>query len=403
MAPDVLLGSLASLSLVLLVWQWLAGVRFPLHRRPAAPFFHPPVTLLKPLKGADAVTAECLRSFLAQEYPAPVQLIFGVADPGDPAADVVAGLMREFPDREAQLLVCGPLDGANGKAAKLARMESAARHEVLVVSDADVRVPADFLSRIVAPLADPRVGLVNCFYRLANPSTLAMGWEAVAVNADFWAQVLQSRSLAPPDFALGAALAFRREQLRRFGGFSSLKDVLADDYELGRRIKAQGVAITLSTMVVECWTEPLGWAEVWRHQLRWGRTIRVCRPLSYFFSILSNATLWPLLWAGVRPSPAAFGFLAAALMARVGIGLHLQRLIERDPAGAGRRSPPALPLPARAALVPLKDLLQLLIWILAYLGNGIEWRGEALRVGRDGLLAGRGKERTVTSRVLADK
>ena len=185
---------------------------------------------------------------------------------------------------------------------------------MILVSDADVRVPPDFLANIVAPLRDeswadsplpadgahgvtrPNVGLVNCFYRLANPSTTAMRWEAVAINADFWSQVLQSQSLKPLDFALGAAMLVRREALAEIGGFQSLADCLADDYQLGHRIAKNGHRIALCPVVAECWDAPMNWRDVWKHQLRWARTIRVCQPLPYFFSILSNATLWPLLW-----------------------------------------------------------------------------------------------------------
>ena len=141
----------------------------------------------------------------------------------------------------------------------------------------------------------PTVSLVNCFYRLANPSTIAMRWEAVAVNADFWSQVLQSQSLKPLDFALGAAILVRRNALAEIGGFQSLADCLADDYQLGHRIAKNGHRIALCPVVAECWGVPMNWRDVWKHQLRWARTIRVCQPLPYFFSILSNVGFWSLL------------------------------------------------------------------------------------------------------------
>src|ERR1035437_635368 len=115
-----------------------------------------------------------------------------------------------------------------------------------------------------------------------------MQWEAIAINADFWSQVLQSRSLKPLDFALGAVMATRRRQLEEIGGFAPLVDCLADDYQLGNRIARRGHPIALSPVVVECWSAPMGWAAVWKHQLRWARTIRVCQPAPYFFSLLSN-------------------------------------------------------------------------------------------------------------------
>src|SRR5205807_2841533 len=148
---------------------------------------------------------------------------------------------------------------------KLVELEQRARHDLLIVSDADVRVPPDFLCNLVAPLREPgrdafhRVltdpcGLVTCFYRLANPTTTAMQWEAIAINADFWSQVLQAKSLRPLDFALGAVMAMPRKPLDEIGGFKALVDCLADDYQLGNRIARRGYAIAISPVVVECWS-----------------------------------------------------------------------------------------------------------------------------------------------------
>src|SRR5439155_6162169 len=170
------------------------------------------------------------------------------------------------------------------------------RERVIIISDADVHVPPDFLANVVAPLRDHHVGLVSCFYRLANPATLAMQSEAIAINADFWSQVLQAQNLKPLDFALGAVMATTRGRLESVGGFEALADFLADDYQLGKLIVRQGGRIVRSPVVVECRESPKNWRAVWQHQLRWARTIRVCQPLPYFFSILGNATLWPLLW-----------------------------------------------------------------------------------------------------------
>ena len=296
---NLIFGSFALLSFALLIWQWLAARRFPLHERTNDRSFAPAVTLLKPLKGCDAATEDCLRSWFAQEYAGPMQILFGVASAEDPAGEVVRKLLKEFPGRDAQLIVCSQSLGANGKISTLAQLEPLAKHEVVVVSDADVRVPPDFLANVVAPLREPDVGLVNCFYRLANPTTLAMQWEAIAINADFWSQVLQSKSLKPLDFALGAVMITRRRQLEEIGGFKSLVNCLADDFQLGNRIARRGQRIVLSPVVVECWDPPMDWRAVWSHQLRWARTIRVCRPVAYFFSILSNVTLWALLWFAV--------------------------------------------------------------------------------------------------------
>jgi ceramide glucosyltransferase len=178
------------------------------------------------------------------------------------------------------------------------------------VSDADVRAPSHLLRNLVALLEEPAAtaadastdqrpaGLVTCFYRIAESGALtpAMRWEAVAVNADFWSQVLQGLTFRELDFALGAVMALRRGDLSRIGGFRALADYLADDFQLGRRIACIGRRVVLCPVVVECWSPPARWGEVWRHQLRWARTIRVCQPGLYALSILGNATLWPLAW-----------------------------------------------------------------------------------------------------------
>jgi ceramide glucosyltransferase len=375
---NLIFGSLALLSLGLTLWQWLVARRFPLHQRipeTSLPNPQPPVTLLKPLKGCDPTTEECLRSWFTLRYSAPTQILFGVAAADDPVCAIVRRLLHEFPASDAQLIVCGPLLGANAKVSQLMELERQAKHDLLIVSDADVRTPPDLLANIVAPLQQPGIGLVNCFYRLANPTTLAMQWEAIAINADFWSQVLQSRSLKPMDFALGAVMAMRRRQLQDIGGFAALADCLADDYQLGNRIARRGYGVALSPVVVECWSAPMGWTAVWKHQLRWARTIRVCQPVPYFFSLLANATLWPLLWLLAKPAAPVCAFALCCWLIRIMTALNLE---QRMTQGRTRF--------AQGWLVPAKDLLQSAVWLLAFLGNRVEWRGRQMRLRRDGTL-----------------
>lgn len=376
---NVILGALAALSFVLALWQWLAARRFPLHRPIAVPGFAPAISILKPLKGGDLTTRKSLQSWLQQTYAGPVEILFGVADAADPVCEIVRALLAENPAVNARLIVCVKLVGANAKVAKLVQLEQLAQYNLILVSDADVRVPVDFLANFVAPLRDPKVALVNCFYRLANPTTTAMRWEALAVNADFWSQVLQSATLKPLDFALGAAILLRRKALEQIGSFAALADCLADDYQVGNRIAKQGHSIALCPIVVECWDAPANWTEVWKHQLRWARTIRVCQPLPYFFSILSNASLWPGLWLAVAvaaTSPLGAPLAASVfLLVRIGLVQSLQR-----------RFTPDRKLVAPAWLVPVKDVLSAGIWLGAFAGNTIEWRGRKLKLRRDGTL-----------------
>jgi ceramide glucosyltransferase len=273
------------------------------------------------------------------------------------------------------LVVCPDRLGANAKVSTLAQLERHARHDLWVVSDADVHVPPDLLGNLVAPLEYDHVGLVNPFYAFGAAPTLAMRWEAISVNADFWSSVLQSRRLEPLRFALGAVMAVRRAHVQQLGGFTALANVLADDFELGRRVVQQGGGIALSPVVVTCREEPRPWTSVWRHQLRWSRTIRVCRPGPYAASVLSNATLWPLIWGLVCHHPLVWAGAAACLAVRVATAWDNQRRLTRSNAHCGW-----------LWLVPVKDLLQAVLWALAFAGNTVEWRGERFRVHRTGEL-----------------
>ncbi len=369
----LILACLAGLSLGLLLWQWLAARRFPLHRRSNPGTFTPPVTLLKPLKGCDEFTQACLRSWFLQEYSGSVQLLFGAASADDPVCAIVRKLQSEFPAHASELIITGPPARPNAKIHQLTVLQARARHELLVISDADVLAPRDFLKELVVPFEDRAAALVCCFYRLANPQGWAMEWEALAVNADFWSQVLQALDLRPLDFALGAVMATRRDDLASIGGFPSLANCLADDYQLGNRLARQGRKLALISTTVECWSGPMNWGEVWRHQLRWARTIRACQPVPYFFSILSNATLWPALWLVSMHEPVSFGFSFFCWALRGAMAMDLE--------ARSSRKPPQLKY---ALLAPIKDLLQAGIWLGAFLGNKIEWRGHRFRLKSDG-------------------
>lgn len=431
MLLHLLLAALTLVSLATTLWQWWAARRFPLHARPATPSFAPAVSVLKPLKGRTDQTAHCLESWLRQRYPGEVEILFGVASPEDPIGPVVEGLLRAYPGCDAQLVLCPESLGPSGKVSSLCQLLRRAKHPVIVLSDDDVRVPADYLAHFVAPLQHAGVGLVCSLYRLANPATPAMRWEAIAINADFWPQVLMAQSLRPLDFALGAVMALRRETLAAVGGLEELAHYLADDFELGQRIVRHGKRIALATVVADCLERPMGWRDVWRHQVRWARTIRVCRPLPYFLSIVANATLWPVLLLvnglvnGLRPAAGPVSGGGTGLLACVGLFVvclatrvlsahdHLRRIAppqepaarkretatapkdpvpqatsaeEPDPTPRLNKASPA-PAPFAAAwFAPVKDLLQVGVWTAAFLSNRLEWRGEVYRVDRRGRL-----------------
>jgi len=382
--PNAIFAASAILSFALLLWQFLAARKFPLHQRTAGSTFAPAISILKPLKGCDDTTAGSLQSWLNQNYSGQQQILFGVADAKDPVCKIVEELLQKDIASDAQLIVCSEPLGANAKVSKIAQLERHARHDLILICDADVRVPPDFLANFVTSLRDEKAGLVNCFYRLANPTTTAMQWEVVAINSDFWSQVLQSQTLKPLDFALGAAILVRRNALAEIGGFKSLANCLADDYQLGNRIFKNGWLIALCPVVVECWDAPMNWTQVWKHQLRWARTIRVCRPLPYFFSILSNATIWPLLWLFVSlvATKTFYAPLTAVafLLLRIVIAQNLQH-----------RFTPKRKLVSPFWLVPVKDFLQAALWICAFTGSTVEWRGRKMKLRRDGTLEDGGR------------
>ncbi len=373
-----ILAGLTLVSLLLLLWQWLAGFQFPLHRRELGTRFSPPISLLKPLKGCDSETKACLLSWFAQDYRGTVQILLGVASSADPVCVIVRELMAEFPGIDAELVYCQEQFGPNAKVSTLIHLERLAKYDLLLVSDADVRAPADLLANAVQPLADSKVGLVNCFYKFANPSTYPMHWEAFAANADFWNQVLQSEMIKPIDFALGAAMLLRRDDLAQVGGFEKLVNFLADDYQLGNRIAKTGKRLVISPVVVECWEAPKTFSEVWRHQLRWARTIRVCQPVPYFFSILSNASIWPIFWSGylaLKMTSIQVVFLPILIFLPIRMWVALNSTEKLTGTFTHYRY---------YWMVPVKDVLSFCIWALSFTGSTVEWRGEKFEVIRGG-------------------
>jgi ceramide glucosyltransferase len=207
-----------------------------------------------------------------------------------------------------------------------------------------------------------------------------MQWEATAINADFWTHVLQARSLKPVDFALGAVMTLPAAQLQAIGGFAALSDFLADDYQLGRQVASQQKRIEFATVVAECWEAPMNWRQVWTHQARWARTIRVCQPLPFFLSILNNSTLWPMLWLAVARQPAALVVCIGCVLFRIGTALQQQSRLMQSPIRL-----------VYAWMPPIKDLLDVLVWAAAFCSNHIIWRGDRYRILPGGKLSKVGK------------
>ena len=364
---------LGAVSIALNLWQWIAGARFPLREAAVGTDTAPPVSVLKPLRGCDAETENCLESWFRQDYSGRWELLFGVATATDPVCHIVSRLIKRYPSVDAELVIAAPLLGPNGKVSSLCYLTRKAQHEQIVTCDADVFAEKNFLSKVVAEMRNETVGLVNCFYILANPKNLAMRLEAVAVNADFWTQVLQALTLRKMDFALGAVIGIRRSVLERIGGFEGLLDLLADDYQLGKGVAGLGRKLMICPFPVECRTEAQSSTAVWRHQLRWARTMRVCQPWGYFFSILGNGTIW-LLFALLS------GAVAGKWLFAIGMTLRMLGAVSNDRKLTGRLHWWVAPL------APLKDLAQALLWAFSFAGNLVTWSGQRFRVNGGGKL-----------------
>jgi ceramide glucosyltransferase len=325
----------------------------------------PPVSILKPLKGADPEMYESLRSHCMQDYPE-FEIIFGVHEADDPAVETVRRLQREFPDRGIQLVVCQKILGANVKVSNLVQMLATARHEHLIVNDSDIRVAPDYLARIVAPLADPQIGMVTCLYRGIAASTLGSRLESLGISTDFCAGVLAARQLEGGiRFGLGSTLALRRRDLEKIGGFEAFVDYLADDYELGKRIAESGLKIELSEVVVETFLPAYSPSEFFAHQLRWARGIRDSRARGYFGLVFTFGVMWSglLLLAG-RGATWVWPIVGLTLLLRLAVVFVVGKavLVDRH-------------LLRQLWLLPVRDVMAAVIWIASFAGHTVTWRG----------------------------
>ncbi|MDR3702498.1 MAG: bacteriohopanetetrol glucosamine biosynthesis glycosyltransferase HpnI [Candidatus Sulfopaludibacter sp.] len=329
----------------------------------------PAVSILKPVHGRDPRFYEAIRSHATQEYPE-FEILFGVSDPEDPAIADIERLRGDFPGLPISLRVVTTA-APNLKAGVLGALAAAARHPVLLVNDSDIKVEPGYLRSVIAPLAGEKVGLVTCLYRAAADS-LAARAEALGIATEFAPSVLVARLLGQAEFALGSTMVLRGETLREAGGFAAIADYLADDYQLGRRISGLGYRIRFAAPVVETNLGGSSWAQVWRHQLRWSRTIRVSRPSGYYGYVVTHATFWAAVafaggqwWAG-----------AAALALRMAAGVWIGAGILGDRKAA-----------AWFWLIPFRDLFGFAVWVAGVTGDTVDWRGQKLHLYRDGKIS----------------
>ena len=370
-ALSFVVGVLSALTLAACVYYVIvvaAGMRFRIaNRRPTAHSKEPrPVSILKAVSGYDPQLSANLRSHARLDYR-DFELVFGVADADDPAVAKIERLRKKYPELPIQLHVCGPPGPGNAKVAILEKLAAHATHNILLVNDADIRLGPRDLTRLVAELT-PSVGLVTTLYRAAPGSTTASRLDSVWISGDFPGQALTGAYLAGLSFALGATMLFRKSDLAKIGGFASIREYLADDYELGRRIAALGRPVRLSRVVVETVLGAPTWRDVWLRHLRWSRTIRASRPGGHLGFGVTFGVLWGLLLLAVG-GPA--WPLACAVTGRT-------------VASAMNASTVRAGVLFAALLAPFVELWSAVVWLWSFAGNEVVWRGRRLHLDRAG-------------------
>ena len=340
--------------------------RAPMPRSTATPA----VTILKPLYGAEQGLFDNLSSFAQLRYAGAVQIVCGVADARDGAVAIVERLRDAAATHDIELVIDPTMHGANRKVGSLINMAPRIRHDVVVISDSDIRAEPDYLARVTAALQQDGVGAVTCLYHGVTAGGLWSQLGALAINAHFLPSVVVgvASGLAQPCF--GSTIALRRSTLAAIGGFAAFADRLDDDYAIGAAVRRQGHAVAIPPFTVAHLCSEPSLKELWRHELRWARTIRSIDPLGHAGSVVTHALPFALIalllahWSGLL-APAAAVALAAVLCRAV--------LLRRIAGGF------ALP-PQPYWLLPARDLLSFLVFVASFLGRRVSWKGHRYRL-----------------------
>jgi ceramide glucosyltransferase len=331
----------------------------------------PPVTILKPLCGAEAALYEQLRSFCQQTYPH-WQIVFGVRDAHDRALEAVRRLRSEFPQLDLQVAVDPTQHGASSKVSNLVNMMALARHDYLVIADSDILVEPDYLERVITPLLDKSVGIVTCPYRGRPRAGLWSLLASMFINEWFMPSVRVAAALGSRAFAFGATIALRRDTLLQIGGFTAIADQLPDDYRLGELTRRLGLRTVLSEVEVETCVDEANFSELVRHKLRWLRTIRTVQPFGYALAGLTFglplAVIGSLLTGG-----------SAATQALVAITAFARLMINSAPRNSHS-------FPRQLWLAALHDLLGFVLWCWSFATRRVHWREARYHLARDGTI-----------------
>jgi len=344
--------------------------RFARDRASVCPAPAPGVTVLKPLHGDEPGLFDNLTSFCVQNYPGRQQIVCGVQDADDAAIAVVERLRELHADHDVDLVIETKVHGLNRKVSNLVNMAPRIRHDVVVLADSDMRVNPDYLSRVIAALAEPGIGAVTCLYYGVALTGIWARLCALVINAQFLPSVVVGVALGLARPCFGSTLALRRATLAEIGGFRPFADCLADDYAMGEALRAHGREISIPPFAVAHICTQTSLRELWRHELRWARTVRSIDPAGYAGSIVSHALPWALVAALVGAGSAALlpaiGLTIAAIAGR----MALLRRVER-----------AYALPPQAYwLVPACDLLSFAVFVFSFLSWEVSWKGRRLRM-----------------------
>jgi ceramide glucosyltransferase len=352
----------------------VAALRFlsrPLDRNPD---FHPPISILKPLHGSGEDLYENLASFCRQDYPE-YQIIFGVRDYHDPSVKIVQQLAQDFPEIDIQLIINPRMIGTNAKICNLANASIAARHEILLLADSDVRVNSDYLRQIIQPLRDPKVAVVTCIYRSLTRGAIAT-LEALGTATDFQAGVLVSTYLEGIQFAMGQTILIRQSVLDEIGGFEAIADYLADDFQLGYLPAQAGYRVALSTYIVEHVLGATSLAACIQRQLRWTLCVRVSRLWGYLGLIFTHGVVASVLFCAVTGgTPLGWAVLSVVCSIRLVMAWLVGVRILDDPA-----------VRKWLWLVPLRDILGFCLWGYGFVGDTVKWSDRQLKITPEGKL-----------------
>ncbi|MBM4125089.1 MAG: glycosyltransferase [Nitrospira sp.] len=334
----------------------------------------PQVTVLKPVYGLEKNLQENLRSICLQDYP-DYQVVFSAQRQDDPAIPLLQEIQREFGAARVTVVVKNIQAGMNGKVNNLMGGLTEAKHEILVISDSDILLKADYLKTVVAPLADPAVGAVNPLFKAIRADRWYEKLELLSMNADFIPSAVFAHMTGAADFCMGQSIAMRRETLEAIGGLESLGEYLVEDYEIGRRIRRSGKKMAILPYFIEAVVDLKSVSQWWSHQVYWDQNTRVARPGGFFATVLTRSVPFALLYAILRlGDPIGVGVFAVAFSVRhITVAAILGAFRDRE----GVRN---------LGLLPLRDLLGLVSWALAFTQRTVIWRGAEFVLTRNGRL-----------------